>query len=253
MRVGRRVPTFGWRWPDRGVTFAVMTGRLKAVIATTYVRDLDASRAFYEYLGFREERSGASPEARWSVVASGDHRILLVSASPPLAMPQVPLLFYFYFSDLAARVAALRAAGLTVEDLGHPEHSPGGEVKVIDPDGNAILAGQQVPSQGAAAPPAGPDPSRFSLLKEAAAAVAQRGTPRILCQVSGPQWVPCGATAEVRIADSAGDTVWVCLAHADDILVSVPGAFIASPEEGGIAAFLANRHGSPSPPRRVRA
>ena len=212
----------------------------QTAIAATYVQDLDASRRFYEVLGFTEARSGASPEAAWSELIGGGHEVLLVSTSPPLAIPRLPLLFYFFYADLAAQVAALKAAGLQFEHLGHPEHAPGGEVKLADPDGNTVLVGQRHHSLAGQLPP-GPMEARFSLLKEAAAAVAQRGAPGIHCQVSGEHWAPCGSVAELRIADSAGDTVWVCLHHADDILIGVPGAFITTPDERGIAAFLANR------------
>jgi hypothetical protein len=51
---------------------------------------------------------------------------------------------------------------------------------------------------------------------------------------------PCPDEAEVKLADSAGDTVWACLRHADEILVTVPAAFIASPDEG-IAGFMSRR------------
>ena len=47
----------------------------------------------------------------------------------------------------------------------------------------------------------------------------------------------------MKLADSAGDTVWACLAHADEILVTVPGAFIASQDGEGLAAFLSRCHG----------
>jgi hypothetical protein len=49
--------------------------------------------------------------------------------------------------------------------------------------------------------------------------------------------------AEVRLADSSGTAIWACLAHADEVLVTVPGAFVASDEGTGIASFLAFRHG----------
>jgi hypothetical protein len=46
----------------------------------------------------------------------------------------------------------------------------------------------------------------------------------------------------VKLADSLGDRAWVCLMHADEILVTVPAAFIASHDDDrGIAAFLAHR------------
>ena len=190
------------------------------MIVATYVRDIDASRAFYELLGFTEKRSGASPDSAWSELSGAGHLILLVATDPPLAVPRPPLLFYFFVAHLEAQLASLAAAGVTSGYLGQPPHAPGGEAKLTDPDGT----------------------TRFSLLSQAAAAVAARGKPGVRCQVSGEQWVPCGQIAEVRIADSAGDTVWVCLVHADEILLSVPGAFITSPEERGIAAFLAGRH-----------
>jgi hypothetical protein len=43
----------------------------------------------------------------------------------------------------------------------------------------------------------------------------------------------------VKLADSLGDSVWACLPHAEDILVTVPAAFIASHDDRGIAVFLA--------------
>jgi hypothetical protein len=45
----------------------------------------------------------------------------------------------------------------------------------------------------------------------------------------------------VKLADSAGDTAWACLAHADEIVVTVPGAFVASQDDRGIGAFLSRR------------
>jgi hypothetical protein len=33
---------------------------------------------------------------------------------------------------------------------------------------------------------------------------------------------------DVKLADSLGDRAWVCLTHAEEILVTVPMAFIAS-------------------------
>jgi hypothetical protein len=55
--------------------------------------------------------------------------------------------------------------------------------------------------------------------------------------------MPCGKKAEVKLADTTGDKVWACLAHADEILMTVAGAFIASESDQGIAAFLSRRVG----------
>ena len=64
----------------------------------------------------------------------------------------------------------------------------------------------------------------------------------------------------MKLADSEGGTVWACLPHAEEILVTVPGAFIASQDGQGIAGFLSHRRGWPAqeaskpgiPPRITR-
>jgi hypothetical protein len=75
--------------------------------------------------------------------------------------------------------------------------------------------------------------------------VQARGETTGDCQVGDTQGTQCLKRAEVKLADSRGDTVWACLGHADEILVAVPGAFLASQEDQspGIAQFLRSRHG----------
>jgi hypothetical protein len=62
-------------------------------------------------------------------------------------------------------------------------------------------------------------------------------------QSAGKAAMPCEKKAEVKLADSAGDKVWGCLAHADEILMTVAGAFIATESDQGIAGFLSRRPG----------
>jgi hypothetical protein len=47
----------------------------------------------------------------------------------------------------------------------------------------------------------------------------------------------CPDRAEVKLADTGGDVAWVRLAHAEEILITVPTAFIASQGESGIGAW----------------
>jgi hypothetical protein len=164
---------------------------------------------------------------------------LLASTQPPLPVPQVPLLFYFLFEDLGALLSTLDDAGLKPVRLGHPPHAPGGEAKITDPDGNTILLGQEQRSPGQ---PPGPDESEqdwFSILKEAAALVQARGGTTAQCEISRAGGT-CSQQAEIKLADSAGHAAWVCLTHADELLMIVPGAFIASQDEG-LAAYLSRR------------
>ena len=39
---------------------------------------------------------------------------------------------------------------------------------------------------------------------------------------------PCPAPADVKLADSWGDSTWTCLSHAEEIMLNARGAFIAS-------------------------
>jgi catechol 2,3-dioxygenase-like lactoylglutathione lyase family enzyme len=212
-----------------------------SMVASTYVRDIDASRAFYELLGFSEHSAGRAETSGWTVMHLDGLSVLLASTTPRLEIPELPLLFYFFYADLDAVVAVLDAAGVQMTRTGHPPHALGGEVKVLDPDGNTVLLGQRERSASQAAAVGDEGLLQFSLLKEAAAVVAAHGGTSRACQVRDSDGKPCPSKAEVKLADSLGDMAWVCLIHAEEILVTVPAAFIASQGDGGIAAFLA-RH-----------
>jgi len=211
------------------------------MVAVTYVRDIDASRTFYELLGFRELRSGKADTSAWLALYQGGQPVLLAMTRPPLTVPRLPLLFYFFFDDVDAVARRLDAAGVEADHMGYPPHALGGEVKVTDPDGNTVLLGQR--ERSASQPPAADDGAspHFSLLKEAAALVEARGGTTATCRVRDFQGNPCRKKADVKLADPAGDTAWACLGHADEILVTVPGSFIASQDDQGIAAFLSRR------------
>jgi catechol 2,3-dioxygenase-like lactoylglutathione lyase family enzyme len=217
-----------------------MSPGVESMIAVTYVRDIDAGQAFYELLGFRAESARRTESSAWLVLRHGAHTVLLTCTWPPLEMPALPLLFYFFYDDLEPVLAVLEGAGVEVARLGHAPHAAGGEARLADPDGNTILLGQRQASGPAGD---GAAVSRFSLLREAAAAVTAGGGPAAACQVGDPGGQPCPAPAEVRLADSSGTAAWACLAHADEVLVTVPGAFVASDEGVGISSFLALRHG----------
>lgn len=213
---------------------------IESMVASTYVRDIDVSRGFYELLGFREHSTGRAATSAWCYLNHGNHFVLLASTRPPLAIPRLPLLFYFFFDDVDAAAAVLRRGGVEAVPMGHPPHALGGEVKLLDPDGNTVLIGQR--ERSAAQPPQTAEHSaHFSLLKEAAAVVAARGGTTSSCQVRTADGLDCPAGAEVKVADSAGSTAWACIAHADEILMTVPGAFVAS-QDPGIAGFVSQRH-----------
>jgi catechol 2,3-dioxygenase-like lactoylglutathione lyase family enzyme len=213
----------------------LMMPQVTSMVASAYVHDIDAARVFYGLLGLHEHSSGKAETSAWSVMQHKEVSVLLTSTRPALEVPALPLLFYFFYEDVEAVVGGLEAAGVPVTRTGHPPHALGGEVKVLDPDGNTVLLGQRErPTSRAAADDEGL--IRFSILREAAALVSSQGATLRTCS-SGR----CPNQADVKLADSLGDSAWVCLPHAEEILVTVPAAFIASHDARGIAAFLASR------------
>jgi hypothetical protein len=103
------------------------------MVAVTYVRDIGTSRAFYELLGFGEHSSGKADTSAWLALHRDGHYVLLASTWPPLDIPRLPLLFYFWFDDLDAVLGALDAARVEVAHMGHPPHALGGEVSCSTP------------------------------------------------------------------------------------------------------------------------
>jgi hypothetical protein len=219
----------------------VTTAKVTSFVATTWVRDLDVSRTFYAALGFTEQSSGTNPTSAWSSLRQGDHLILLATSRPPLDVPRFPLLFYFWVDDLDCAARALATVGHPVKHVGYPPHALGGEARTTDPDGNTVLIGQAIHAGGAAAVPKDDPALRFSLLREAAALAAHREGAQMTCQLPESDGRLCDRPAEVKLADSWGETAWACLPHAEAALISAPAAFIASQDEQGLASLRRTR------------
>ncbi|SBT43618.1 VOC family protein [Micromonospora narathiwatensis] len=222
-----------------------MQNGVQAQVPVLYVADLDAARRFYERFGYSELRGGGDGESRWSYLQCAELTLLLAAVTPRLITVELPLLIYLYVDDLDATTDRLTAVGYAVERAGYPEHAPGGECRTTDPDGNVIVFGQRraVPEQ--ARGPQDGRQARFSLIREAAKRVGQRGGAPPRCQIGGPRGEACAAPAELKLADSWGDTVWGCLAHADEILLNVRGVFLATEDGLGLSAFLRARQAQP--------
>ena len=56
------------------------------------------------------------------------------------------------------------------------------------------------------------------------------------CQLGGA--AGCSEPAELKIADSWGDSAWGCTAHVEEAILNVRSVFIANEELGGLAAYL---------------
>ncbi|MFF5174658.1 VOC family protein [Micromonospora sp. NPDC000089] len=224
-----------------------MQSGVQAQVPVLYVADADAARRFYEIFGYAETRTGGDGDSRWSYLQCGELTLLLAQVTPRLVTVELPLLIYLYVEDLEPTVERLTVAGYPVERAGYPEHAPGGECRTTDPDGNTVLFGQRraVPAQARVERPGGE--ARFSLIREAAEAVSRRGGAPARCQIGAPDGEACPEAAEVKLADSWGDTVWSCVAHAEETLLNARGAFLATEDGQGLGPFLRARQAQPTP------
>lgn len=209
-------------------------------VPVVYVTDTALSVRFCALLGFAEQVSGTADEWRYSYLACGPSSILLAAGGSVWSDEQGPILLYLRLIDVEAARRALEEAGHAVEHLGYPDHAPGGELKVLDPDGHGLLLGQVT-----GAPPAdrGVTEDHTNVLVRAAEAARRRGVTAHRCQFPLAIDQPCPAPADVKLADSWGDSTWTCLPHAEEIMLNARGAFIASEDSEGLGVYLRRRQG----------
>jgi hypothetical protein len=220
---------------------ARVAASISGCVPVVYVTDVEQSAVFYALLGFSEQDRGEDGEWRWSYLKSGEVGVLLAAGGSVWSGDPGPILPYLRVPDLDAIERALVADGARVERMGYPAHAPGGEMKVLDPDGHGILVGQVT---GTA--PHGVDAEteqRTSILARAATAMHDRARHEApsRCQFPRVNGLACSDAAQVKLADSWGDSVWTCVAHADEILINATGTYIASHDSEGLAAYLRRR------------
>lgn len=212
-----------------------MSHEVGPVVPVVYVTDVARSERFYGLLGFGALLSGTDETWQWSVLQAGERSLLLASNGTSPGPDPGPAVLYINVSDLESVSRALTGAGTVVEPLGFPDHAPGGEARVADPDGHGILLGQPT---GIPREAAGDAQNRLGTLQAAAEAVQRRGGAEQLCQVGGGSGESCDRVAKVKLADSWGDTVWSCIEHADEVLINAPGTFLATEDSQGLGQYL---------------
>jgi catechol 2,3-dioxygenase-like lactoylglutathione lyase family enzyme len=121
---------------------------LGAFSVSLAVKDLEASRAFYETLGFKPFHGEASEG--WLILKNGDHVIglfqgmferNLLTFNPGWdsnAQPVEP------FTDVRELQRQLKAAGIPFEQEADETTTGPAYFTVVDPDGNQILVDQHV-------------------------------------------------------------------------------------------------------------
>jgi hypothetical protein len=84
---------------------------------------------------------------------------------------------------------------------------------------------------------------RSSILARAAAAARARGVGEHRCQFPLAAGRSCGKPAEIKMADSWGDSTWTCVPHAEEIMINAKGVFVAAEDAEGLARYLRRRQG----------
>lgn len=123
--------------------------QLGAFSISLAVKDLAASRAFYEALGF--VTMGGDAGQSWLILKSGDTIVGLfqgmfernmLTFNPGWNQDARPL---DGFDDVRALHAKVKAAGLATEQEAGLEGAGPASFVVVDPDGNPVLFDQHVP------------------------------------------------------------------------------------------------------------
>ena len=116
------------------------------------VKDLGASRAFYERLGFSQV--GGNPEQNWLILSNGGTTIGLfqgmfeeniLTFNPGWSGEGEPMAA---FEDVRSIQARLKAAGIELLIEADPGGTGPAHVVMKDPDGNQIMLDQHVDKPG---------------------------------------------------------------------------------------------------------
>jgi lactoylglutathione lyase len=121
---------------------------LGAFSVSLAVKDLEASRSFYEKLGFEIVMGDASEN--WLILRNGDHTIGLfqgmferniLTFNPGWDRDARPVAT---FTDVRHLQRELKARGVPIEQETDESSTGPGSFVVVDPDGNPILFDQHV-------------------------------------------------------------------------------------------------------------
>ncbi len=113
----------------------------RALVALARVADVERSIGFYRRLGFAVRSTFAPPgESRpaWAEIESSGARLMLARGEP-ISPERQGVVFYLFCDDVTAARAALVDRGVEAGPIAFPFYAPGGEFRITDPDGYAIL------------------------------------------------------------------------------------------------------------------
>ena len=124
----------------------------RALVPMIYVADVERSATFYRHLGFEignyVPRESEPKEWAWLYAPAaedwkrGPNLMVTRREGPPRRGGATEVLFYLYTPDLKALRATLLAAGLAPGEISYPDYLPNGELRIVDPDGYALMIAQ---------------------------------------------------------------------------------------------------------------
>jgi len=122
-----------------------MAGPIRSLVPLADVRDMLASIAFYEKLGFSVSNSVTAEGEQapnWCWLTSEKAGLMLATRSDPACGGRQGVLFYTYCDDIDATHALFAERGIAVGPITKPFYNPGGEFEIRDPDGYLIWVAQ---------------------------------------------------------------------------------------------------------------
>lgn len=103
-----------------------------------HVREIEASIAFYELLGFTTIDTDDGRPLDWARLHCEGGAVMFLRAEHPLEAPLEGVMFTMYTPDLAAFRERMLASGVTASEIKYPAYMPSGELYLHDPDGLTV-------------------------------------------------------------------------------------------------------------------
>ena len=127
-----------------------MAAQTRSLVAFAHVADVERSIRFYADLGFEvgnrvlsdEVQAGGEALTVWAWLHSEKANLMVGLADKPVDPGQQAVLFYLYFDDIQATRDTLVGLGHAPGAICHPFYMPGGECRLLDPDGYVLMLAQ---------------------------------------------------------------------------------------------------------------
>jgi hypothetical protein len=123
-----------------------MGAQTRSLVAFAHVGDVVRSIRFYADLGFAVHNQVLSEDGTgvpvWAWLQSEQASLMVGLADGPVEPERQAVLFYLYFDDIQATRAALVELGHAPGDICFPFYMPGGECRLLDPDGYVLMLAQ---------------------------------------------------------------------------------------------------------------